>query len=404
MAVQQYVLFDDECRDHLLPITFTRPVAELRVGILTIREKWQRSLNSKFSYLTQPYLRKKFPLELGDKNCFINGSVLPDPRLVAQVKGLQPGEAIAQIGSGNSEPTLVVAFCPVSGNEEWGPFNSPAILQDFKIITPVNPPRTVRLLTDIFSRNGDALRDDYKLITYKRRSATIYESNKVVNRNDIFLEEGAKVEFAFLNASKGPIYIGRNAEVMEGAMIRGPVSIGDSSVVKMGAKIYGPTTIGPTCTIGGEVSSSVVIGYSNKGHDGFLGHSVVGEWCNLGADSNNSNLKNDYGEVKLWDYATQKFERTGMQFVGLMMGDHSKCGINTMFNTGTVVGVFANIFGAAFPRNFIPSFSWGGASGFVEYKFAHAIETAKRVMARRNVELTAADEEILKHISQLPTR
>jgi UDP-N-acetylglucosamine diphosphorylase/glucosamine-1-phosphate N-acetyltransferase len=191
---------------------------------------------------------------------------------------------------------------------------------------------------------------------------------------------------------------------MEGAMIRGPVSIGDHSIVKMGAKIYGPTTVGPVCTVGGEINNTVILGYSNKGHDGFLGHAVIGEWCNLGADSNNSNLKNDYGEVKLWNYATQKFERTGMQFVGLMMGDHSKCGINTMFNTGTVVGVFANIFGAAFPRNFIPSFSWGGASGFVEYKIDHAFETARRVMARRNVELTAIDEEILRYISKLPNR
>jgi len=397
MPVQKFVLFDDECRDHLLPLTFTRPVAELRVGILTIREKWQRSLNARFSYFTQPYLRKKFPLESGDNNCFVNGSVLPDPRLVAQVKALQPGEAIA-------ENEMVIAFCPAKRIDENSVFSTSVILQASKVINPVNSPRTVRRLPDIFSKNGDALRDDYKLITYKRRSATVYESNKVMNRNDVFIEEGAKVEFAFLNATKGPIYIGRNAEVMEGAMLRGPVSIGDQSVVKMGAKIYGPTTIGPVCTVGGEISSSVILGYSNKGHDGFLGHAVIGEWCNMGADSNNSNLKNDYGEVKLWDYATQKFERTGMQFVGLMMGDHSKCGINTMFNTGSVVGVFANIFGAAFPRNYIPSFSWGGASGFVEYKIAHALETAKRVMLRRNVELTAVDEEILKYIAQLPVK
>ena len=397
MPVQKFVLFDDECRDHLLPLTFTRPVAELRVGILTIREKWQRSLNARFSYFTQPYLRKKFPLESGDNNCFVNGSVLPDPRLVAQVKALQPGEAIA-------ENEMVIAFCPAERIDENSVFSTSVILQASKVINPVNSPRTVRRLPDIFSKNGDALRDDYKLITYKRRSATVYESNKVMNRNDVFIEEGAKVEFAFLNATKGPIYIGRNAEVMEGAMLRGPVSIGDQSVVKMGAKIYGPTTIGPVCTVGGEISSSVILGYSNKGHDGFLGHAVIGEWCNMGADSNNSNLKNDYGEVKLWDYATQKFERTGMQFVGLMMGDHSKCGINTMFNTGSVVGVFANIFGAAFPRNYIPSFSWGGASGFVEYKIAHALETAKRVMLRRNVELTSIDEDILRYIAQLPVK
>jgi UDP-N-acetylglucosamine diphosphorylase/glucosamine-1-phosphate N-acetyltransferase len=397
MAVQQFILFDDECRDHLLPITFTRPVSEIRIGILTIREKWQRSLNAKFSWLTQPYLRKKFPVETGEVNFYINGSVLPDPRLVAQVKALQPGEAIV-------ENDLLIAYCRQGAPPLPEVFSSPEIAKESKPVQPANSPRTIRRLTDIFSKNGDAIRDDYKLITYKRRSATIYESNKVMNRNDVFIEEGAKVEFAFLNASKGPIYIGRNAEVMEGAMLRGPVSIGDHSVVKMGAKIYGPTTIGPVCTAGGEISSSVMLGYSNKGHDGFLGHAVIGEWCNLGADSNNSNLKNDYGEVKQWDYATQKFEKTGMQFVGLIMGDHSKCGINTMFNTGTVVGVFTNIFGAAFPRNFIPSFSWGGASGFIEYRIAHALETARRVMARRNVELTASDEEILHYISQMPGR
>ena len=404
MPAQQFILFDDECRNHLLPFTFTRPVSELRVGILTIREKWQRSLNIRFSFLTQPYLQKKFPPEFGEVNFMINGCVLPDPRLVAQVKSLQPGEAIAEPDPVNAGKSLLIAWCTTDKIDPAVAFDSEAVIRASRIIPPVNSPRAIRGLTDIFSKNADALRDDYKLITYKRRSATIYESNKVINRNDVFIEEGAKVELAFLNASKGPIYIGRNAEVMEGAMIRGPVSIGDHSIVKMGAKIYGPTTVGPVCTVGGEINNTVILGYSNRGHDGFLGHAVIGEWCNLGADSNNSNLKNDYGEVKLWNYATQKFERTGMQFVGLMMGDHSKCGINTMFNTGTVVGVFANIFGAAFPRNFIPSFSWGGASGFVEYKIDHAFETARRVMARRNVELTAIDEEILRYISKLPNR
>jgi len=397
MADNNYILFDDDCREALLPFTFTRPVAEIRCGILTIREKWEKSLNTRFSFLTQPYLQKKYPLQVKEINWLINGSVMPDPRLVAQVKALQPGEAIA-------ENNLLIAVCTNEIPEHTTGWNMEKILSQSKIIAPSNLPRTIRKLTDIFSKVADAFRDDYKLVTYKRRSLPVYESNKVSNRNDVFIEPGAVVEFAYLNASKGPIYIGKNAEVMEGAMIRGPVCIGEKSVVKMGAKIYGPTTIGPVCTVGGEINNSVIFGFSNKAHDGFLGNAVIGEWCNLGADSNNSNLKNDYGEVKLWSYATRSFERTGTQFCGLIMGDHSKCGINTMFNTGTVVGVFANIFGAAFPRNFIPSYSWGGASGFTNYKIEHALEVAKKVMARRNIELTEADIEILRYISNLEGR
>ncbi|MCY7410992.1 MAG: GlmU family protein [Chitinophagales bacterium] len=401
MAEKNFILFDDDCRDHLLPFTFTRPVAELRVGILTIKEKWQRSLNIHLTYFTQAYLQKKYPFTNNGLCCFINGSVLPDPRLVAQVLSLQPGELIEENNFEQTGKSLLIAFCDFYSNERIDNLQINDLVKDFIRIAPANSPKTIRRKEDIFVKNSEALRDDYKLITYKRRSATIYESNKVVNRNNIFIEEGAKVEFAYLNASTGPIYIGKNAEVMEGAMMRGPVSIGDKSIVKMGTKIYGATTIGPVCTVGGEIINSVILGYSNKGHDGFLGNAVIGEWCNLGADSNNSNLKNDYGEVKLWDYATRRFEPTGMQFCGLMMGDHSKCGINTMFNTGTVVGVFVNVFGAAFPRNFIPSFQWGGASGFTEYKYEKAMEVASLVMQRRNVELTDADKEILLHVHDL---
>ncbi|MCS6917228.1 MAG: GlmU family protein [Chitinophagales bacterium] len=396
MEDRNYVLFDDDCRHHLLPITFTRPVSELRVGILTLREKWQRSLNAQLSYLTEDYLSLKYPRVVRELNWLINGSVLPNPRLVAQVAALKCGEALL-------DGSLLIAAC-VPAEQVSYPLNLSRLAEQCSLIAPVSSPRTVRKLTDVITLNEEALRDDYKMITYRRRSATIYESNKVLNRNDVFIEEGARVEFAFLNASQGPIYIGKDAEIMEGAMIRGPVAFGAGSVVKMGAKIYGPTSIGPRCVVGGEVNSSVMIGYSNKAHDGFLGHAIIGEWCNLGADSNNSNLKNDYGEVKLWNYATQSFERTGLQFFGLVMGDHSKCGINTMFNTGTVVGVFVNVFGAAFPRNFIPSFSWGGASGFTEYKIEKALEVARRVMARRQVELSAADEAILRHIAGLQVK
>lgn len=397
MAEKNFILFDDECRDQLLPFTFTRPVSEIRVGIFTIAEKWKQSLNIRPGYLTRDYLQKKFPFEKKKQNWLINACILPDPRLVAQVVSLQLNEAIV-------ENEVLIACCVADFSNEQGILNTQEIIQQSKITAPATPARAVRKLTDIFSKNGEALRDDYKLITYKRRSATIFESNKVINRHDIFIEEGAVVEFAYLNASSGPIYIGKNAEIMEGAMIRGPFALGEGSIVKMGAKIYYPTTIGPYCRVGGEINNVVMFGNSNKAHDGYLGNAVIGEWCNLGADTNNSNLKNDYSNVKLWNYPAQKFEDTGLQFCGLMMGDHSKCGINTMFNTGTVVGVFANIFGDGFPRNFIPSFSWGGASGFTDYKVEKALKVAELVMQRRGATLSEADIEILQHIYSLPKR
>lgn len=398
MADKNFILFDDDCRDHLLPFTFTRPVCEIRIGILTLREKWQRSLNAVPSYFTRKYLRNKFPLENKKTNWLINGCVMPDPRLVAQVNAMQCGEAIV-------ENNIVIAFCSeedLTGKEN---LEIPGILSSSKVIPPVSATRMIRSLTDIFSKTGEGLRDDYKLITYRRRSATIYESNKVINRNDIFIEEGAKVEFTYLNASRGPIFIGKNAEVMEGAMIRGPFALGDHSEVRMGAKIYQPTSIGPHCKVGGEINASVMFGNSNKAHDGYLGHSVIGEWCNLGADTNNSNLKNDYGDVKLWNYAAMEYENTGLQFCGLMMADHAKCGINTMFNTGTVVGVSANIFGGEFPPKFVPSFSWGNPPDeFTEYRIEKAIEVARRVMARKGVEISSDEEEILRQVHSFKSK
>ncbi|MBA3648430.1 MAG: GlmU family protein [Chitinophagales bacterium] len=397
MAEKNFILFDDDCRDHLLPLTFTRPVPEIRLGILTIREKWQRSLNSRPSYLSQQYLRKKFPLILKDSNWLINGSVLPDPRLVAQVLALQQGEAIA-------ENDLLVAACIASFDITGNSLNTTEIIRDCKIAPPVSAIRSIRKLTDIFTKNGEALRDDFKLITYKRRSAALYESNKITNRHHIFIEEGASVEFAYLNASQGPIYIGRNAEVMEGAMIRGPFSLGEEGVVKMGSKIYAPTSIGPNCKVGGELNNVIMIANSNKAHDGYLGNAVVGEWCNFGAGTNNSNLRNDYTFVKLYSYVEKRFENTELQFCGLIMGDHSKCSINTMFNTGTVVGVFANIFGTGFPRNFVPSFTWGGSKGFENYKIDKALEVARRVMERREITLSEMDAEILSEVYNLENK
>jgi UDP-N-acetylglucosamine diphosphorylase/glucosamine-1-phosphate N-acetyltransferase len=235
-------------------------------------------------------------------------------------------------------------------------------------------------------------------LTKGRKSQPLNNSCRNIGKGKIFIEEGASANDTTFNTTTGCIYIGKDAEVMEGSVVRGPFALCEHSVLKMSSKIYGATTIGPHSKVGGEVNNSVVFGYSNKAHDGFLGNSVIGEWCNLGADTNNSNLKNNYANVKLWNYSGENFIDTGLQFCGLIMGDHSKCGINTMFNTGTVAGVSSNIFGSGFPRNFIPSFSWGGAQGFTTYRFEHAIETAQLVMQRRNTELTDNDKDILKYI------
>ena len=257
---------------------------------------------------------------------------------------------------------------------------------------------------DIFTLNAGAIEDDFNRLTAGRTSAPVPSSNRVINGDRVFLEEGARAECAILNAHTGAIYLGRDSEVMEGVMIRGPFALGDQGVIKMGAKIYGATTVGPGAKAGGEINNSVIFGNSNKAHDGFLGNSVIGEWCNLGADTNNSNLKNNYSEVKVWSYAEKTIVGTGLQFCGLFMGDHSKCGINTMFNTGTVVGVFANIFGAGFPAKHIPSFTWGMPEEGTLFLPDKAIELAERVMARRNVMLSDADRELVSQLYLMQLR
>jgi UDP-N-acetylglucosamine diphosphorylase/glucosamine-1-phosphate N-acetyltransferase len=379
-----YILFDGPSRMNLLPFTFTRPVADIRIGILTIREKWEKVLESTTTTITEDYLSDKFPMVELEQNIMINGSYCPNEVLVEQIKGLQENQAIFKDED-------VIAFFAKDTQEEVD-FDS------YEAIEFKEDVLKIENTWDIFSKNGQALRDDFEVLTKRRKSNPVPPSNNVISPEHIFIEEGATLEFTTLNASLGPIYIGKEAQIMEGSIIRGPFALGDNSIVKMGAKIYGPTTVGPFSKVGGEVNNSVFFGYSNKSHDGYLGNSVLGEWCNLGADTNNSNLKNNYAEVRLWDYQAEGFARTGLQFCGLMMGDHSKCGINTMFNTGTVVGVSANIFGSGFPRNFIPSFSWGGHSGFTTYFTKKAIEMAEIVMARANVELTDTDRAILEHV------
>ena len=379
-----YILFDGSARNQLLPFTYTRPVADIRVGILTIREKWEKMLGFTSSTVTEDYLIDKFPMIEMEQNIFINASVLPTKHLVSLIKNLSENKALFI----DDEP---LAFFAKEDQE--------IDFETFDILQYTNDDiLRIENTWDIFKLNGEAIKRDFKLLTTDRESQLIPEMTLAFNKDQIFIEEGAVLPLCSLNANDGPIYIGKDSEIMEGSMIRGPFALCENATIKMGAKIYGATTIGPHSKIGGEVNNCVIFGYSNKGHDGFLGNSVLGEWCNIGADTNNSNLKNNYAEVRLWDYETEGFAKTGLQFCGLMMGDHSKCGINTMFNTGTVVGVSANIFGSGFPRNFIPSFSWGGSAGMITYKTDKAFEVAKVVMSRRDIAFTEVDVQILEHI------
>lgn len=384
------ILFEDETRDNLLPLTFTRPVAELRIGILTIREKWERLFGWPVSYITQDYLAEKYAIDYGKENYLVNAAALPSSQLCRLIRQMDFNEALVQ------GDQLIAAKLDERQVER--------LVQDKDIehlrTTDLADTEFPKIIGpwDLFRLNDQAILEDFELVTRGRTSQPLSDTNRVIGNGPVFLEEGAKVECAILNTQKGPIYIGKNAEIMEGCMIRGGLALCEGAVVKMGAKIYGPTTIGPNCKVGGEINNSVLLANSNKSHDGYLGNSVLGEWCNLGADTNNSNLKNTYEEVKIWNYPAQRFLPTGLQFCGLIMGDHSKCGINTMFNTGTVVGVCANIFGDGFPRNYIPSFSWGGVHGFQTYRTDKAFDMIERVMERRGLPFTIQDRLIMLRI------
>jgi UDP-N-acetylglucosamine diphosphorylase/glucosamine-1-phosphate N-acetyltransferase len=382
-----YILFDGTVRNSLLPLTFTKPVADLRIGILTIREKWETYLGFTTTTLTEDYLEEKFPMVEMAQNVMINASFLPTLALAELIMELKENQAIFK-------EEEVIAFFTTDSQETID-------FEHYEQIEFESEVLQIKNTWDLFSLNDIALIADFELITEGRISQPIPEGVRFLNKENIFIEEGAEILFSVLNASSGPIYIGKDALVMEGSLIRGPFALGERSVVKMGAKIYGATTIGPYCTVGGEINNCILSGYSNKGHDGFLGNSVLGEWCNIGADTNNSNLKNNYSEVRLWNYETENFAKTGLQFCGLIMGDHSKCGINTMFNTGTVIGVSANIYGSNFPRNFIPSFSWGGAAGFSTYQMDKVTETATLVMKRREVDFDSKEQRILEHIFEI---
>ena len=384
-----YILFDDQnIRPALLPLTFTRPVCEIRIGIQTISEKWNDVLKTKVSFQTQDYLQIKYPMILSDDNVFINGGICPNPELVEMIEDLPLNSILTQ-------GTEVIACRSKQYNPAVDVFEKTIVYESKLLI--------LKQLTDIFINNGSEIKADFERITKDRTSQPITDKfTAFYNESQIFIEEGADIKAAVLDATNGEIYIGKNTKISPGAMIQGPFAICEHSVVNMGGKMRHNTTIGPFCKVGGEIGNSVLFGNANKGHEGFMGNAVIGEWCNWGADTNNSNLKNDYSKVDLWSYVTNRYENTGIQFAGLIMGDHSKCGINTMFNTGTVVGVNCNIFGADFQPRHIPSFSWSaGEEAFKTYHLRKANQVAKAVMERRDKEFDKVEEEILKAVFNL---
>jgi UDP-N-acetylglucosamine diphosphorylase/glucosamine-1-phosphate N-acetyltransferase len=380
------VLFDDpSVRTELFPFTFTRPVANIRCGILTIDEKWAKRLDAEISFLTSDYLQKKFPLKESDDNLLINGCLCPDENIVTAIRSLKPGQSLVK------ENTILAsrqssASIPTVGNS----------------LTYPNPVTFIDRVWKIFELNASEIKADIPVITKGRKSAGIQDKHTVIyGEENLFVEEGVTVRAAIINADRGPVYLGENSIVHEGAVIRGAFALGEGSEINPGAKIRGDTSIGPFCKAGGEIAATVMFGYSNKSHDGYMGCSVIGEWCNFGADSNTSNLKNNYDSVKLWNHNKKSFVNTGLLFLGLIMGDHSKCGINSMFNTGTMVDVFANIYGADFLPNYIPSFSWGGSGGLTTYTFEKAMQTAGKVFERRDLTLDEIDYDILHTVYKL---
>ncbi len=389
--MQNIILFDyPEIHQSLLPLTFTRPVADIRIGILTIREKWEHRIPGNYSYLTEEYLCKKYPVQTNECNLFIAGHILPSEELTKLANSLEPGVACENDGK-------VILY--------KGSLDDFTRKQFTRSIPVKEPYLSIEMLYDIFMKNEEAIEQDFRLLTTGRQSAPLSKTNTVIGNTaypdglpKIFIEEGASVECCSLNLTEGPVYFGKGAELMEGCCIRAPFAACEHAVTKLGCKIYGATTLGPYCKVGGELSNVIMLGYSNKAHDGFLGNAVIGEWCNLGAGTTASNLKNDYTEIKLWHYPSHRFLPTGLQFCGLIMGDHSKAGVNCMFNTATVIGVGVNIYGAGFPRNFVASFSEGGTAGFNDVALNKFFAAAEKMMSRRNCQLTEIDKEIFESI------
>lgn len=394
-----YILFDDDKRLNFLPLTYTRPVSELFYGTCTNRERWEMVLGAKTSYLVPMYLSKKFPTIIHDDNILINARLFADADSLKDLDSLKPGQKIIYeneiLGARIEGKVLEDALKREDSAKSW--HSGILIHFELKSVTAKFHALLISNVWDLFVRNEDFIKKDARRISDSNFSDDPHKSNTVFG-SQLFVHKKASVRASVLNSESGPIVVDEGAEIMEGCSIRGPVYIGENAVVKIGAKIYGPTSIGNFSKVGGEINNSVVSSFSNKAHDGFMGNSVIGEWCNLGADTNTSNLKNDYSEVKLWHFGKNGFVKTGRQFLGLIMGDHSKCGINTMFNTGAVVGVSANVYGAGYQPNHIPSFSWGQKGSFETYKLEKALKVADVVMKRRDLHLSGDDELILKSV------
>lgn len=385
------VLFDSAAHRSLLPLTYARPVADLRVGILTIAEKWARRTQATTSFLATDYLRPAFPYTLGEDNLFVDGCLLPTLELLSVARSMKSGT----IYTNDGRPLIF----RLSRKAAERYIQSGQLPQDGRQQLPHLPLVHLTHPSDLFTLNDRFLREDFELLTAGRNSAALSPTNTVIGPPErIFLEAGVTLEACTINTNDGPVYFGEGALVLEGSLLRGPLAAGAGAVIKMGAKVYGGTTIGPRCKVGGEINNTIFQANSNKGHDGYIGNAVVGEWCNIGADTNASNLKNDYGPVKVWSYAERAVRQTGLQFHGLIMGDHGKAGINTMFNTGTVMGFSTNVFGAGFPPTFLPSFGWGGPQGLSTYRLEKAIETATRVMKRRGYTFGDNDRKLFTEI------
>jgi len=384
-----YILFDDFSRNNLLPLTFLRPVADLLTGILSIRQKWEHYLGDSTSSLTEEYLIEKYPLYKGKNNILINGSILPNDELIEAIRNLRPNQALV------NKDAIIAVHVLLENLDKIGEGDTEGIEE---IVTDIDIVK-INYLWDLFLNNAKQIEADYAILTKGRKSVEPSRSNRIIAPENIFIEEGAVVENCNLNATDGPIYIGPNAQIWEGASLRGPIAVGDSAIVKMNSIIDEATTIGSHSKVGGEVENSIIMAYSNKPHSGYLGHSVIGQWCNIAAGTNAANLNNNYKSIKMWNYPQSRFIDTGLQFCGLVMGDHSKTGINTTFNTGSVVGISSNVFGAGYQRNFVASFVWGGpGTGYSGYDFDKALETAKEVYKRRGMELTNVDMKILRHV------
>lgn len=397
--MRNYVLCDDPViREQLLPFTFTRPIANLRMGIFTFEEKWSRLLDGISGFYTVDYLSNKYPFHPKGPSeggvWVLNASILPTVQLAEKIKQLTEEDVLVY------GDTWVAFFVTETQWNEKGKIYPKALdcLSGRETVSYDGDLMKICHPWDIFSLNDKQIKADLELLMKEKPSYTIDgEGMSTWGAYPLYAEPGARVDHALIDTSEGPVYLGRNSRIMPGSLVKGPLALCEGSIIKMGAKIYGGNTFGPYCKVAGEVESTVMLGYSNKAHDGFIGDAVIGEWCNLGAGTNCSNLKNDYSQVRVWSYPKESFVKTGLQFCGLFLADHSKSAIGTQFNTGTVVGVAANVFASGFPRNFIPSFTWGKEP----YKMDRALETARIVYARRGKIFDAEDEAILRAVYSL---